>query len=92
MPRPPERAVVRPEALSLFVTLERMDRRSEAFEQGTYELARVLGLVPEWWTGNHVNDRSEEPCHQPGYVSHEDWHRCREVRNALQAALDARGR
>jgi hypothetical protein len=29
----------------------------------------MLGLVSEWWTGNHVNDRSDEPCRPPSCVA-----------------------
>jgi len=69
------------EALTLFVELER--KRAQAFTDDTREPARMLGLVSEWWTGNHVNDRSAEPSRPPSYVAHHDWHRCREVRKAL---------
>ncbi|OKO75938.1 hypothetical protein AC629_33385 [Bradyrhizobium sp. NAS80.1] len=90
--RPPERSVgVAPEALALFVELEGMDQHSEEFKQGSHELARMLGLVEEWWTCNHVNDRSEGPCHPPGYVARDDWYRCREVREALLQVVEARG-
>jgi hypothetical protein len=51
------------EALALFVELER--KRTRAFSDGSRELARMLGLTSEWWTGNHLNDRSAGPCHPP---------------------------
>jgi hypothetical protein len=76
------------EVLALFVELER--KRTQAFTDGSRELARRLGLTAEWWTGNHVNDRSAEPCHPPSCVAHQDWFRCRGVRNELLAAVRKR--
>jgi hypothetical protein len=61
------------EALALFATLERRsDRRSEAYKAKERELARLLGLVDEWWSGNSVCDRIDGPCHPPQYVAHRD--------------------
>jgi hypothetical protein len=77
-----------PEAVALFVRLESLWPRDLAFKQSSRELARMLGLVSEWWTGNHVNDRSDGPCHPPEYIAHSDWHTCREVREALLAAVE----
>jgi hypothetical protein len=79
-----------PEALALFVELER--KRTRAFSDGSRELARMLGLTSEWWTGNHVNDRSAEPCHPPGYIAHADWFRCRQMRDEILAVLRTKGR
>jgi hypothetical protein len=76
-----------PEALSLFLELEGMPQHSRAFKDGSRQLAQHLNLVDEWWTGQHVNDRSAEPCHPPEYIAHENWHRCRAVRVALLAAV-----
>jgi hypothetical protein len=76
-----------PEAVALFIRLESLSPRRQAFKQGSRELACMLGLTAEWWTCNHVNDRSEGPCHSPEYIAHSDWHRCREVRNALLEAV-----
>jgi hypothetical protein len=76
-----------PDAVALFIRLESLWPRNQAFKEGSRELARMLGLVSEWWTGNQVNDRSEGPCHPPWCVAHLDWHRCREVREALLAAV-----
>jgi hypothetical protein len=76
-----------PEALSLFLELEGMSQHSRAFKDGSRRLARLLNLVDEWWTGQHVNDRSAEPCHSPEYIAHEYWYRCRAVRAALLAAV-----
>jgi hypothetical protein len=55
-----------------------------------HQLARILDLVPEWWTGNSVLDRSDGPVHtSSAYIAFHDWHRCREVRLALLSALAA---
>ncbi len=67
-----------------------MPQRGQKFEGRSRALARLLGPVSAWWTGNHVNDRSAKPCHPLGYVAREDWLRCREVRVALFAAASAR--
>jgi len=74
------------EALALFVKLEGMCQRGQDFEESSHQLARMLGLTAEWWTGNSVLDRSEGPCHPPWCVAHEDWHVCRAVREQLLAA------
>ena len=77
------------EAIALFVELERNPRRGRPFTDGSRELARMLGLVSEWWTGNCVNDRRPKPLHPPGYAAHQDWFRCRQVREALLLATGA---
>jgi hypothetical protein len=82
----PLKTQITPEALALFLALEQTPKNSEKFRDGSRELARMLGLIDEWWSGNHVNDRSREPCHPPGYISREDWFRCRQVRQELLAA------
>jgi hypothetical protein len=74
------------EALALFAELERTPQGSRRFQEGSRELARLLDLVNEFWTGNHVNDRSPTPCHPPDYIAFRDWHTCRRVRQALLAA------
>jgi hypothetical protein len=80
-----------PESLALFAKLDGMeDRDSEEFRQRSHDLARLLGLVAEWWTINSVLDRSDGPHHPASYLAHADWHRCREVRTALLQALQAR--
>jgi hypothetical protein len=75
------------EAVALFVRLESLSPHSQEFKQGSRQLARMLNLTAEWWTCNHVNDRSEGPCHPPGYIAYSDWHTCREVRKALLEAV-----
>jgi hypothetical protein len=77
------------EALALFVELERTPKGSQRFKDGSRDLARMLGLIDEWWSGQHVSDRSREPCHPPWCVAFDDWHTCRDVRRQLLAA--ARG-
>jgi hypothetical protein len=78
-----------PEILSLFIELEGMSQGTKAFKEGSHRLAQLLDLVDEWWTCNHVHDRSAEPCHSPQYISHKHWHRCRAVRQQLLAATGA---
>ena len=75
-----------PEAIALFLELERMSRRNKTFRDKTHELARMLGLVYEWWNGNHVNDRADGPCHPPGYAAFDNFFRVRAVREELLAA------
>jgi hypothetical protein len=70
----------------------RAGRRDAGAPQLARQLARQLDLVSEYWTINSVLDRSAEPCHPPSYISHQDWFRCRDVRNELLAALRTRGR
>src|SRR5262249_41837646 len=71
------------EALALFLELERAPLRAKPYSDDTRRLAQLLGLMDEWWRGQHVNDRSERPCHRPHLVAHGDWHRCRAVREVL---------
>jgi hypothetical protein len=76
-------------AVTLFVELERVPNRrrsAQTFKDGERELARLLGLSAEWWTGNSVLDRSNGPCHPPGYIAHSDWYRVRRIREALLQA------
>jgi hypothetical protein len=77
------------EALRLFAELERTPRRqrdSKAFKAREHELMRLLGLVPEYWTMCSVLDRSEGPCHPPGYIRNDHWHKVRGIRVALLEA------
>jgi hypothetical protein len=78
------------EALELFAELERTSQRSRRFKDGSRELARLLGLVEQWWAGQHVHNRSSEPCHPEGHFAHDAWFRCRAVRVALLAATRER--
>jgi hypothetical protein len=77
------------EVLALFAELEHMPG-DQAFTDGSRRLAQLLGLTDEWWTGNHVNDRSRKPCHPPWCQAHTDWHKVRAVRAALLAAVGQR--
>ena len=74
------------EAIALFLELEGAPERAQPFSDDTRRLARLLGLTSESWTGQHVNDRSSKPVHPQGYVAHDDWHRCRAVREQLLEA------
>jgi hypothetical protein len=82
----PLKTEITPEALALFLELEGMSDRNPKFKAGSRRLANLLGLNDEWWTCQHVNDASDGPCHPPGCIAHDDWHRVRRVRNALLAA------
>jgi hypothetical protein len=72
------------EIIELFVKLEHTSRRSQAFKNGSKELARLLGLSTEWWMMQHVNDRAGAP--PPWLAAHAAWQRCRAVREQLLAA------
>jgi hypothetical protein len=74
------------ETLELFQALEALSQDSDRFKAGSRRLARLLGLTDEFWTMNHVHDRSAGPCWPSHLVAHHDWHRVREVRLALLAA------
>jgi hypothetical protein len=81
-----------PAVLALFVELECLidagvSRGDREFRERSLVLARMLGLVGAWWTVDDVHDRSSRPCHPPSYCAHDNWHRCRAVRNALLAAV-----
>jgi hypothetical protein len=80
------------QTLTLFAELERTPRRNrnaQVFKDKERELARMLNLVSEWWTGNSVLDDSSAPVHPEGYVARADWHRVRQIREALLAARAA---
>ena len=77
--------------LTLFVKLEGIRRGDYVEQRGDddlgrqdCELARRLDLWREWRCSiTSVLDDSSEPCHSKGYVAHDDWHTCREVRERL---------
>jgi hypothetical protein len=52
-----------PKIVALFAEIERL-RGNQAFTDRSRELARLLGLTEQWWTGNHVNDRSAGPIRE----------------------------
>jgi len=85
--RPRQRQLITAEVITLFLELEQSPRRAKPFTEDTRKLARLLGLVPQWWTGNHVNDRSDKPIYPEGYVAHVDWLHCRAVREQLLEAV-----
>jgi hypothetical protein len=71
------RARTTSEALTLFAELE---HATQPDEDKAHQLARLLNLVPEWWSGCSVLDRSDGPVHgSPEYVEHRDWQRTAEV-------------
>jgi hypothetical protein len=77
------------DVLALFAELEREAMPDPAFSDGARELAVKLDLVTAFWVGCTPLDRSDAPCHPPGYLSYELWFRCREVREQLLAAIGA---
>jgi hypothetical protein len=74
------------EALQLFRELDRQPKPDDA---AVHRLARLLGLVPQYWTVNSPLDKSSAPVHPHGYQAHSDWVHCRQVRNELLAAIAA---
>ena len=86
----PLKAQFSAEVLELFLRLEELRQSTPEFKAGSKRLAALLGLTSEWWTCNHVHDRSRGPCHPKGYDAFDDWHTCRRVRQELLAAVGAR--
>jgi hypothetical protein len=88
---PKARRVFRREVLELFAELDSTRGGSKSFQRGkSEELASLLDLDGEWWTGNHVNDRSRPPPYQPWRCAYHDWHTCRAWRKELlEAAAEA---
>jgi hypothetical protein len=87
--RPRQRQLLTDAAIELFAELERTPQRqrgSKNFKNREHELARVLNLVPEWWSMCSVLDRSERPPWPPYLVAFADWHRCRGIREQLLEA------
>jgi hypothetical protein len=89
MVNPPPRPKITLETLRLFADLERRgDRRSQDYRDEERALMRLLDLVPQWWSGCSVLDKSSGPIHSsPDYAEHGDWHRVRAARNALLPSL-----
>jgi hypothetical protein len=82
----PRRQTFTTEIVALFVEIERL-RGNQAFTDRSHDLARMLGLTEQWWTGNHVNDRSAGPIRTEEYSANEHWRQCRRVREELLAAV-----
>jgi hypothetical protein len=90
----PWRPSFSPEAIRLFAELETAParhRQRREFRDREHQLARLLGLTSEFWTGNSVLDRSKAPCHPEGYITNDDWRTCRSVRKALLQVTKAAG-
>jgi hypothetical protein len=82
------------EVLALFAALECEPKRRQnnrEFQDKSKSLAQLLDLNAEWWTMNHVHDRSRGPCHPPWCVAHHDWHKVRAVREMLLEAATKAG-
>ena len=85
IPRP-RRSAFDGDALWLFRALEGVPRSHPEFKDKSLRLAVLLDLSDEWWMMQHVNDCSSEPCHPPGMLAFDAWHRCRAVRELLLEA------
>jgi len=84
--RPSRHPLISNAALQLFAELEQTPRRqrgSKTFKNAEHQLARMLGLISEYWTMNSVLDASERPCWPPHLVAYQDWHTVRAVRKEL---------
>jgi hypothetical protein len=86
----PRRRTFSAEVIGLFVELDRQ-HLSNPYADGPRALAERLGLMNEYWSGNSVLDRGAGPCHPAGYVAHEGWFTCRQVREELLSALSKHG-
>jgi hypothetical protein len=76
------------EALALFIELESTpwrERKTKAFDERAHQLARLLGLIPEWWRTCSVLDRSKRPPWPSHLCAFHDWHRVKRVREVLLA-------
>ena len=79
------------EILALFVELEHAPPNSDTFEAKSKRLAQLLGLGEEHFlSGCHVNDKTKESPHPPGYIAREEWNKVRAVRLCLLDAVKAR--
>jgi hypothetical protein len=75
-----------PQALELFIEIENTpqhERGARVYNDKERALARLLGLVPEWWGGNSVCDDADKPPWPPHLAAYQDWHKVRAVRKAL---------
>lgn len=79
------------QAVELFAELERTPGGHMPYTDASYRLAEMLGLVNEWWSSCHVNDRSRRPCWSPGHLAYTAFWKVREVREALLAICAQRG-
>ena len=80
---------ISPEAVRLFAKLEATPKRlrkSKEFRDDEHELAILLGLDDEWWSGAFcvVDARDRNPF-QPWLCGHAYWAKCRAVREQLLA-------
>jgi hypothetical protein len=79
-----------PGALALFIELDGKPKERKSFSSGSRQLAELLGLEAEWFTGNSPLDQRAEPHRSPGCQSYADWCTCRAVREELLAAAKRR--
>ena len=87
------RPIFSDEALGLFLELEQArqnPRTDPKLQDKSRQLARMLGLVDEWFCSVcHVNDGSSQSGYPPGHLTDNAFWRVREVRKQLLAAADA---
>jgi hypothetical protein len=84
--RPSRHPLITDEALQLFMQIEAMPKRKrgpKVYNDLEHKLAKLLGLLLEWWNGNSVCDDSDAPCWPPGLVAYENWFKVRRVREKL---------
>jgi hypothetical protein len=79
------RPVFSPEAVELFLEIERMPGGNQPYTDASRRLAGMLGLMNEWWASCHVNDKSSRSGYSPGHLTDIAFWRVREVREALLA-------
>jgi hypothetical protein len=75
-----------PEAIDLFVALEKLPSRRRYPDPRSKKLAELLGLMDEYWTVNHVNDTNGPPIRT---IAQRDWATCQAVREQLLEASHA---
>src|SRR5262245_11450793 len=88
--RHPRRGRLTPEAVALFLEIERTPGGDQPYTDASHRLAELLGLTNEWWVPCHVNNRTSRPCHPPGYVAYDAFWKVLEVRKALLAVCAQR--
>ena len=79
------RPVFTTEAVALFLEIERTPGGHMPYSEASGRLAEMLGLVNEWCSSCHVNDRSSRSHYPPGHLTDIAFWKVREVRNALLA-------
>jgi hypothetical protein len=81
-----ERGFFTSEAVELFLEIERTPGGYRPHTDDSRRLAGLLGLVPQWLKGAHVNDPSRSSGYPPGHLTDVAFWKVRKVRKALLAA------